>query len=113
MHTCHLHMCSCHATMHTLESENAISSSQELGLEQKKDVNLESICVYLEKEKLTTDAKKAEMTVRQSRDFVLIDGVLHFVEKGGGLHTCNKTSCTSIMVEYIQDTLPVASCMEL
>ena len=24
------------------------------------------------------------MTVRQSRDFVLIDGVLHFVEKGGG-----------------------------
>ena len=70
--------------MHTLESENANSSSQELGLEQRKDVNLESICVYLEKEKLPTDAKKAEMTVRQSRDFVLIDGVLHFVEKGSG-----------------------------
>ena len=84
MHTCHSHMCSCHATMHTLESENANSSSQELGLEQRKDVNLESICLYLEKEKLPTDAKKAEMTVRQARDFVLIDGVLHFVEKEGG-----------------------------
>ena len=70
--------------MHTLESENANSSSQDLGLEQRKDVNLESICVYLEKEKLPTDAKKAEMTVRQAQDFVLIDGVLHFVEKGGG-----------------------------
>ena len=74
-------MCSCQTTMHTQGSE--ISNSL-LGLEQKKDLNLELIVDYLEREELPKDARKAEKLMSQSRDFVLLNGVLHFVEKGGG-----------------------------
>lgn len=70
------------ALMHA-HTQEVSTSPETLRPEQNKDLKLRTLISYLEKEELPEDKKEAKRVMLMSQDLVMIDGVLHFVEKGG------------------------------
>lgn len=52
--------------------------------EQRKDANLRALMTYLEDGELLQESKDARQIVNEALHFAMINGTLHFVEKGGG-----------------------------
>ena len=65
------------------QTQEMSTSPETLRLEQSKDQRLRTLITYLEKEELPEDIKEARQVMLMSQDLVMIDEVLHFVEKGG------------------------------
>ena len=63
-----------------LQAPPASSEQANYQAEQRKDSTLKELIAYLKKETLPDDPELAEKLVARSSQFVLVDGVLYFLD---------------------------------